>query len=202
MPVYKSIGDEIISGAICIDGSIEYEANQNFESSFLNKIINLLENASLKKPRIETVTTKISGIFSSVILALSAFSFIVWFIITGNFERSMIVCVSVLIVACPCALGLATPVATLVGLGVGLKKGVIFKESRFLEEISECKDIIFDKTGTLTKAKLKVVNSEISPKCDLNLLATLLASSNHPVSLAVFKSLNLEPKEQKFSDFT
>ena len=79
---------------------------------------------------------------------------------------------------------------------------MIFKESRFLEEISECKDIIFDKTGTLTKAKLKVVNSEISPKCDLNLLATLLASSNHPVSLAVFKSLNLEPKELKFSDFT
>lgn len=202
LPVSKELKDEIVSGAVCINGSIEYEASSNFQSSFLSKIINLLETASLKKPKIETITTKISGVFSTVILGLGLLSFIGWYLITGNFERSMVVAVSVLIVACPCALGLATPVATLVGLGVGLKHGVIFKEARFLEEIDGCKNIVFDKTGTLTKGNLKVIKSEISPKCDLNLLANLLISSNHPVSVAVYKSLNYAPKSLKFEEFS
>lgn len=201
LPVFKKSGDEIISGSICINGSLEYKASQNFQSSFLNKIINLLENASLKKPKIETITTKISSIFSTVILGLGLISFVSWFCITNDFERSMIVCVSVLIVACPCALGLATPVATIVGLGVGLKKGVIFKEARFLEELSKCKNIVFDKTGTLTKGNLKIIKSQISPKCDLNLLANLLKSSNHPISVAVYKSLNFNPIDINFDQF-
>lgn len=201
MPVFKEVGDEITSGAVCINGSVKCEANTNFQSSFLSKIINLLENAPLKKPKLENLTTKISAVFSSVILALGALSFLVWFLLSGNFERSMVIAVSVLIVACPCALGLATPVATLVGLGVGLKKGIIFKEARFLEEISGCKNIIFDKTGTLTKGNLKVVKSEISPKCDLNLVVNLLKKSNHPVSVAVLKSINFSPTSLEFSEF-
>ncbi|QKF64129.1 heavy metal translocating P-type ATPase [Campylobacter corcagiensis] len=201
MPVFKQAGDEITSGAVCINGSIECVASTNFKSSFLNKIINLLENAPLKKPKLENLTTKISAIFSSVILVLGAISFTLWFLITGNFERSMVIAVSVLIVACPCALGLATPVATLVGLGVGLKKGIVFKEARFLEEINSCKNVVFDKTGTLTKGNLKVKKSEISPKCDLNLLVNLLKKSNHPVSVAVLKSLNFKANDISFDEF-
>ncbi|CZE47900.1 heavy metal translocating P-type ATPase [Campylobacter geochelonis] len=201
IPVFKQNGDEISSGAICLDGRVEYMAQCDFQSSILSKIINLLENASFKKPQIEKTVNKISGYFSLIILSLALLTFLAWFGLDFGFEKALIVAVSVIIVACPCALGLATPVATLVGLSTGLKKGIIYKETKIIESMAKCDTIVFDKTGTLTKAKLKVVNSEFYTKFDINLLANLLKSSNHPVSVAVFEHINHDYKSLNLSEF-
>jgi len=198
LPVLREKGDKISSGAVCIDGKIEYEASSDFENSFLNKIINLLENASLKKPNIEKIANQISGRFSLTILLIALAVFAFWAFRT-DFERALVVAVSVVVIACPCALGLATPVATLVGLGVGLKNKIIFKEAKIIETLAKCDCVVFDKTGTLTKSNLKVVKSEKFAEFDENLLLNLLKSSNHIVSRAVFdacggefKALNLQ----------
>lgn len=188
LPVLLKSGDEIISGAICVDGALEYEAKKTFESSMLSKIISLLENASFKKPRIEEFANQISGKFSIAILLLGMLTFIFWSF-NSSVPNAVIIAVSVIIIACPCALSLATPVASLIGLGVSLKKGVIFKEARILESLAKCKCIVFDKTGTLTKAKLTLVKATKFEEFDENLLYSLLSVSTHPVSVALKSSL-------------
>lgn len=189
LPVNISQNDEIKSGAICIDGSIRYIASANFKGSLLCKIINLLENAPLKKPKIERLVNEISGRFSLVILSIAFATFAFWAYFSGV-SSAIIVAVSVIIIACPCALGLATPVATIVGLGAGLKKGVLFKEAKIIESIAKCNCIVFDKTGTLTKANLSVESAKFLRDFDKALLFSLLKISNHPVSNAVAEFLN------------
>lgn len=190
IPVFCKKDDLVLSGSICLDGSIEYKVSKSFESSMLSKIISLLEKASLKKPHIERIANKISAKFSILILILGLSSFIFWFFYNHNLPNALIIAVSVIIIACPCALSLATPVATLVGLGVGLKRGIIFKEARILESLAKCKCIVFDKTGTLTKAKLKLVKTTKFSEFDINLLYSLLNVSTHPISKALMGNLN------------
>lgn len=184
LPVTLKKGDEILSGAICLDGTITYKAKTSYKGSILGKIISLLENASFKKPKIERLANKIAGKFSISILILAILTFCVWLNYT-HLANAVIIAVSVLIISCPCALSLATPVATLVGLGTALKNGIIFKEARLLEDLSKCKCVIFDKTGTLTKGKLKVVKAQKFKDFDDNLLYSLLNASTHPISVAL-----------------
>lgn len=195
IPVSKEKGDFITSGAVCIDGSIRYKASANFSSSVLSKIINLLENASLKKPKIELLVNQISAKFSITILSIAFFTFLFWFF-NANLQTAIIIAVSVIIIACPCALGLATPVGTLVGLSSGLKKGIIFKEAKIIETIAKCDCVVFDKTGTLTSGNLQVGEFEILEEFDKNLLFALLKSSNHPVSVAVAKFISENFKDE------
>lgn len=184
LPVMLQNGDKITSGAVCIDGSVIYKANEIFESSMLSKIVSMLEIASFKKTRIEKIANQIAGKFSLIILLLALGTFIVWNYF-GSTANAVIVAVSVLIIACPCALSLATPVASLVGLGAALKGGIIFREARLLEDLAKCKCVIFDKTGTLTKGKLKVVKAQKFDEFDENLLYSLLSVSTHPISVAL-----------------
>lgn len=204
LPLFKEKNLFVDSGAICLDGSLTYEASCDFKSSLLNKIITLLENASFKKSKIELLTTKISGYFSAVILSLSLITFICWMIFNSDLQKSILVAVSVLIVACPCALGLATPVATLVGLSIGLKNKIIFKEAAILESVAGCENIVFDKTGTLTKGEFEVINFTKFKEFDENLLLNLVKKSNHLVSKSVFKFMNDKVKfnDLKFSEFS
>lgn len=204
LPIFKEKNLSVDSGAICLDGSLTYEASCDFKSSLLNKIITLLENASFKKSKIELLTTKISGYFSAVILSLSLITFICWMIFNSDLQKSILVAVSVLIVACPCALGLATPVATLVGLSIGLKNKIIFKEAAILESVAGCENIVFDKTGTLTKGEFEVINFTKFKEFDGNLLLNLVKKSNHLVSKSIFKFINDKVKfnELKFSEFS
>lgn len=190
IPVYKKSGDEITSGAICINGSLNYEAKSEFKNSTLSKIINLLQNATSKKPKIQNIANAISSKFSLTILILGAISFIFWYVKTGNFATSMIIFISVIIIACPCAIAIATPISCIVGLNTALKNAIIFKEAKFIEDLSKCDTIVFDKTGTLTKAKLSVSKVEIYEEFDLNLLFSLIYASNHPISLSIKKYLN------------
>ena len=184
-PLFLSIGKNVLSGSICVDSVIRYQVSKPYNESMLSKIITLLEDSMDKKPRIEKLANTISGYFSTVILLLAILTFIAWYMYSGTFEQALIVSISVLVIACPCALGLATPVATLVGISRAAKKGVLFKEATFLETIAKCTTVVLDKTGTLTNGTPKVVNSYIDKDFDKSILYSLVSLSTHPISKGV-----------------
>lgn len=192
LPVLIKQNDFISSGALCIDGSVIYKASKDYEHSLLNRLICLLEDASFKKPRIEALVNTIASRFSAVILLLCFTTFCLWLFNGASVNKAIIVAVSVLIIACPCALSLATPVANLIGLATALKKGIIFRQANIIERLAKCKIIAFDKTGTLSLAKLKIQNFiEISP-FDKSLLFSLVSSSAHPISIALSQNFKNE----------
>ena len=184
-PVLLKKGDKILSGSILLDSVIRYEAIANYKSSTLSKIVSLLEDAMDKKPTIEKIANQISGWFSTAILLFSILTFAGWYYYTDSFERALVVAISVIVIACPCALGLATPVATLVGLSRGAKRGVLFKEATFLETIAKCDTVVLDKTGTLTYGKPRVIEESLKDGFDISLLYSLVSLSTHPISKGV-----------------
>ncbi|MFV0481267.1 MAG: heavy metal translocating P-type ATPase [Campylobacteraceae bacterium] len=184
IPVLKKMGDKITSGTICLDSVMRYKASVRANESTIHKITTILEDAMTKKPRIEQLANQISRKFSATILSIAFLTLLGWWYFSG-FERALIVAISVVVIACPCALALATPVATLVGLGVGAKRGVLFKETKFLEEMSKCDVLVLDKTGTITKGKPEVTQMKTFKEFDVNVLYSLAKNSLHPVSKGV-----------------
>ncbi len=197
-PVYKAPGDNVLSGSICLDSVIRYEAIKDASSSLLHTIVSLLEESITKKPCIERLADTISGYFSTVILLIALLTFTGWWIWGGSFEEALIVGISVIVIACPCALGLATPMATLVGIGIAAKRNILFKEAGFLETMAKSDLLALDKTGTLTEGRPSVVTAKTFEGFDASLLHALLATSNHPVAKGVRTYLennysNLQP---------
>ncbi len=189
-PVYKKEGDEVISGSVGLDSVIRYKATKEYAASMLCTIATLLDESIVKKPHIEKLADKISGYFSIVILSLSFITFLVWYFYIGSgFERALIVAISVIVIACPCALGLATPMATLIGIGVASKKGILFKEASFLESMAKSDTLVLDKTGTITEGKPKVIKFNKVEGFDINILYSLVNSSKHPISQAIVRYL-------------
>ncbi len=196
-PVVKKKGDTLLGGMIVLDGVLRYEASKGFEDSMLSTIVTLLEESMTKKPKIEQIANTISGYFSLAILTVAVLSFAGWYLYGSGFEHALIVAISVIVIACPCALGLATPVATLVALGEGAKHGLLFKEAGYLETMAKGDILLVDKTGTLTLGEPTVVAyREIRPY-DPALLYALVQSSTHPVSRGVARYLKerFSPKE-------
>lgn len=189
-PIYKAVGDKVISGSVSIDADIHFKASRDFEHSTISNLVSLLENAISKKPKIELLANRLSEHFSTLILLLAVGTFFVWWVWPHSLEESLMVAVSVVIIACPCALGLATPVATLIGLNLGAKKGILFKESAQLETMAKVTTLLVDKTGTLTLGKPDVVSEIILQDFDKNLLFSLVKSSNHPVSQGLVRFLS------------
>lgn len=201
IPVYKKVGDTVYSGTINLDSLIQFEVTKNFKNSTFSSIVALLEDSLNSKPSIQIKANKISRGFSATILSLAFATFLVWYFFgldlgfiyegTSQFERSFIVAISVIVIACPCALALATPMASLVGIGELTKKGLLFKEAKFIESLAVATTTVFDKTGTLTKGELNVAKMRIMDDNihKLNLLYSLLDSSTHPVSLSIKKHL-------------
>ena len=190
LPVDKKIGDKIFSGTINTQAVIRYKATKNYANSTLNHIVELLEDSLNSKPKIETTTNEMSKYFSIMILSLALGTFIGWFFYEGSFEHSLIIGISVIIIACPCALALATPIASLVGISWLSREGLLFKEAKFIETFSKVDAVVFDKTGTLTKGELSVKDTPISlTNKELNILYSLSDSSTHPVSIAIKKYL-------------
>lgn len=186
VPIPKKRGDNIISGTLSIDASIRYRVSKDFEHSTLSNLIAMLENSMSKKPRIEQIANRLSEYFSSTILILSLLTFIVWWFWPHDFDTAFMVGISVVIIACPCALALATPVATLVGLGLGAKRGILFKEAAQLETMANVNSIVFDKTGTLTEGKPKVIDVHwMDENVNRDLIYALVKSSKHPISKGV-----------------
>ncbi len=196
-PVFKKEGDEIISGTVSLESVIRYKASKSFENSMLSTIVTLLEESVTKKPKIEKLANEISGYFSVTILAIALATFLGWYYFEGSFEHALIVAISVIVIACPCALGLATPVATLVGLGEGAKRGILFKEATFLETMAKSDVLLLDKTGTITEGRPKVVEFVEKTPFDYNLLYALVSSSKHPVSKGVKAYLEAHHEDLK-----
>ena len=213
IPVYKKIGDIVYSGTINSNSLINFKVTKDFKNSTFSSIVTLLEDSLNSKPKIQTKAAQISKGFSVTILSVALMTFLVWYFFgidlgfdytgTTQFERSFIVAVSVIVIACPCALALATPMASLVGISELAKKGLLFKEAKFIESMAVASSVVFDKTGTLTKGELNVVKARIMDNNihKLNLLYSLLSASNHPVSKSIKKYLlkNYDLKEKKLA---
>ncbi len=184
--VLKKKDDEILSGCIVIDSVVRIKVEKVFDESMIKKMVNIISESITKKPKIEKIANEISGYFSVSILSLAIATFLFWmYYLDSGFEKSLIVAISVIVIACPCALGLATPIATLVGINRGIKRGIVFKEASFLESMAKSDILLLDKTGTITKGKPKVINEKILKDFDKNLLYSLVASQTHPISIGV-----------------
>lgn len=191
IPVEKSIGHKIIGASINKNGSIKYRATKVGKDTALAQIITLVENAQGSKAPIAKMADVISGYFVPVVIGLALVSSITWFLTGQSGVFSLTIFISVLVIACPCALGLATPTAIMVGTGKGAEHGVLIKSGTALETAHKIQTIVFDKTGTLTEGKPKVTDiittKGISEEYLLQLAATAEKGSEHPLGEAIVK---------------
>lgn len=196
-PVEKGEGEEILSGTLNLQGVAKYRATKDFSKSLLHTLVSLVEDSLRYKPRIEEKANELSKHFSLAILTIALLTFLSWMILNGDFETSLIVAISVIVIACPCALALATPIATLVGISTAFGKGVLFKEARFLETMAQCDVLLLDKTGTITEGQPRVVDVEMIAAFDMNRLYSLVQNSTHPVSQGILLWLKEHHPEVK-----
>lgn len=183
-PVSKNVGMQVIAGSINYDGYIEYRAERIGKDSSISSIVELVLEATNTKAPISRLADKISGYFVPGIFIISILTFIFNFVLTKNLPNAILALVSVLVVACPCALGLATPLAMVVSIGKCSKNGILVKSSEILETVNKIDTVVFDKTGTLTYGKLSVVDKNISDE-NLKILQSLEKKSNHPIAKSI-----------------
>lgn len=188
IPVKKKKGDTIMAGSLNLDGEIFYEAKKIGASSTISEMVRLVIEATNTKAPIASFADKLSGIFVPIVLLISIFTFFAYLLLEKNIALALVHSVTVLVVACPCALGLATPLAIVVSVGTSAKNGILIKSSEILENINKVQNVVFDKTGTLTYGKLKIDKyynySTYSDKSFLELVASLESSSTHPIASA------------------
>jgi Cu+-exporting ATPase len=191
IPVEKSEGSEVTGGSINLNGSVTYRATRVGSETTLARIVKLMEEAQGSKAPIARLADKISGIFVPVVMTLALLSGVAWLIGTGDFRLAFTVLISVLIIACPCALGLATPVAVMVGTGRGAQQGILIKGGEALETARKAKVIVLDKTGTVTTGIPVVTDIVPLSLMDEQKLTSLAAGaesrSEHPVAKAVIR---------------
>ena len=188
-PAKKEIGSKVIAGSINYEGTIKYKAEKIGKESTVSEIVRLVANATATKAPIAKIADKISGYFVPVVLVISIISFVLWLIISKDIALAINIFVSILVVACPCSLGLATPLAIVIASGNASRKGILVKTSEALENFHKAKTICFDKTGTLTKGTLsisKIYNySNLEEKELLKNIASIEKKSEHPIARAI-----------------
>ena len=186
IPVDKSVGDAVIGSTINNSGTIIFKAEKVGSETMLAQIVDFVKKAQTSRAPIQDLTDKISGIFVPAVVILGLLTFWIWFVFLGDsFVTSLLYGVAVLIIACPCALGLATPTALMVGTGRSAKMGILLKNGTVLQEIQKVQTIVFDKTGTLTEGK-PVVTDVIGDEGEvLSLAASLEDVSQHPLAQAI-----------------
>ena len=201
LPVDKTVGDTVIGSTINNSGTLIFKAEKVGSETVLAQIVDFVKKAQTSRAPIQDLTDKISGIFVPAVVILAILTFWIWFVLLGaSFVTSLLYGVAVLIIACPCALGLATPTALMVGTGRSAKMGVLLKNGTVLQEIQKVKTLVFDKTGTLTEGK-PVVTDIIGDETEvLGLAASLEEASQHPLAQAIVKraseaGLKLQPVE-------
>ncbi len=191
LPVPRGEGDKVLSGAINRSGVLEIEATTVGEDSSLSKIIALVENAQMGKAPLQQLVDKVSAVFVPVVMAIALFTLLVWYAISSDFGQALLAAVAVLVIACPCALGLATPAAIVTGTGVAARHGILIKDVDTLQKAHAIKALIFDKTGTLTQGK-PVLASWSGNDEQLRLAAALQQASEHPLALAMREAVGKE----------
>ena len=188
LPVDKTVGDTVIGSTINNSGTLVFRAEKVGSETVLAQIVDFVKKAQTSRAPIQDLTDKISGIFVPVVVILAILTFWIWFVLLeASFVTSLLYGVAVLIIACPCALGLATPTALMVGTGRSAKMGVLLKNGTVLQEIQKVQTLVFDKTGTLTEGK-PVVTDIIGDEAEvLGLAASLEEASQHPLAEAIVK---------------
>lgn len=190
MPVGKEAGDEVFGATININGALYIQATKVGQDTVLAQIVRMVAEAQVKKAPIQKLADKISGIFVPIVLGIAILTGIGWYLATGDIVQSLIPAVAVLVIACPCSLGLATPTAIMVGTGLGAKRGILIKNGEALEKGKKIDVVVFDKTGTLTEGKPKVTdvvsyNSLVNADELLEMAASLEKFSEHPLAQAI-----------------
>ena len=198
MPVQKEEGDEVTGATINKSGVLRAKATKVGEDTMLAQIVKMVEEAQADKAPIQRLADKISNYFVPSVMAISIICFLLWYFIflPNEFIRAFTFAVAVLVVACPCALGLATPTAIMVGSSIGLRNGILIKRASVLENISKLNAIVLDKTGTITEGRFQVTDivplDNIDEKELLKLAATAENASNHPLAQAVIQRAKFE----------
>lgn len=194
VPVAKQPGAAVFAGTINQKGSFQFKAEKVGSATLLGQIIKMVQDAQGSKAPVQKLVDRIAGIFVPIVMGIAVLSFMLWMIFDGQegFTHGLLALVTVLVIACPCALGLATPTAIMVGVGKGAEQGILIKDAESLELAKRLNAIVLDKTGTITEGKPEVVDIhwEVSETAELrNILYTIEKSSEHPLADAVVKSL-------------
>ncbi|WP_368790546.1 copper-translocating P-type ATPase [Companilactobacillus farciminis] len=193
MPVAKKIGDKVIGSTINSNGTFMFKAEKVGSDTMLSQIVELVKKAQNSHAPIQNLTDKVSEIFVPAVLILSILTFLVWYVFLGaTIAKALIFAVSVVVIACPCALGLATPTALMVGTGRGAKMGILIKNGEVLEEVNDVKTVVMDKTGTITNGKPEVTDIVGNEKQVLTIAASLEESSEHPLATAIMDKAKTE----------
>ncbi|MFP5951834.1 heavy metal translocating P-type ATPase [Helicobacter pylori] len=188
-PLELGVNDPILGGYVNVGVPFSYQVSANFQNSRLSGLLETLKKSFLEKPLIESSANQIADIFSKAVLFLAFISFLLWqFGLGGNFEKALMVCISVLVISCPCAFALATPIALVIG--VFKNPLIVFKEALFLETLAKVKKIFIDKTGTLTQKEVLLKEKIIYKEFDERLLKSLLKTREHLAHSAILKSLD------------
>ncbi|MCD8189018.1 MAG: heavy metal translocating P-type ATPase, partial [Clostridiales bacterium] len=199
IPVEKFPGDKVSGATINKNGTFTLRATRVGEDTTLSQIIRLVEDASSSKAPIAKLADKVAGVFVPVVLCIALVTFVVWMLLTGTVTRAISAGVAVLVISCPCALGLATPVAIMVGTGKGAELGVLFKSAEALETLHSINAVVLDKTGTITQGKPQVTDllpaQGITQTRLLTLAASLESASEHPLAEAIVTAA----KEQRLA---
>lgn len=195
IPVEKTAGDTVNAATVNRTGSFTFRATRVGADTSLAKIIQLVEDANATKAPIARLADKVAGVFVPVVFVISAVTFAVWMALTGSINEALTSAVAVLVISCPCALGLATPVAIMVGTGKGAEMGILFKSAEALENLRNVGAVVLDKTGTVTRGKTAVTDIVVAVRADgspamsekslLKLAAALERSSEHPLAEAI-----------------
>ena len=193
-PITKKIGDKVIAGSINYDGYIEYTAERIGKDSSISNIVNMVMEATSTKTKIQRLADKISGYFVPTIFVIAILSLILNLVVTKETANAFVAFVSVLVVACPCALGLATPLAMVVSIGTCSKKGILIKSSETLESLHKVDTIVLDKTGTITQGKLTV------SKENFEILQSLESKSNHPIAKSICSNIKNSYEVKEFEE--
>jgi len=200
LPVDKKIGDQVVGSTINKQGNFQFRATKIGNDTLLSQIVKFVEEAQGSKAPIQALADKISAVFVPIVLLIAVLSFVLWFLVGSSLSLALVSFVGVLVIACPCALGLATPTAIIVGVGKGAENGILIKNAESLEKLSKVEVVVMDKTGTITKGKPEVtdiisVSGNYSPSEILKYAASVEKLSEHPLAqtiVAEAKKLKIE----------
>lgn len=196
MPVTKKKGDDVVGSTINTNGTFNFKATKVGSDTMLSQIVDLVKKAQTSHAPIQNLTDKISNIFVPAVLIIAIITFVIWYVfLNAPLVTALLFAVSVVVIACPCALGLATPTALMVGTARSAKMGVLIKNGEVLEEVSDLDTVVFDKTGTITVGKPQVTDVVGDQNKVLTIAASLEENSEHPLATAVVK----KAKEDKIA---
>jgi Cu+-exporting ATPase len=188
IPVHRRPGDTVTGGAINGDGALRLRCTAGSDNGRLARIVSLVEDAQMRKAPVQRLVDRVAGVFVPVVIAIAAMTFAAWWLAGGGFEQALVCAVAVLVIACPCALGLATPTALVAGTGAAARAGILIRDAQALELAATVSQVVFDKTGTLTRGQPRVVTIRTDGLDEgrvLTLAASLQERSEHPLARAL-----------------